>query len=49
VLLQNAPDQVGDAQKVFEQYWSLAETAKLPSSWPARCDSSAPPASPPPR
>lgn len=35
VLLENAPDMVGDIEKIFEQYWVLAGTNKLPTPWPA--------------
>lgn len=35
VLVQNAADIVSDVLKIWEQYWSIAQTNVLPPQWPA--------------
>eukprot|EP00698_Gefionella_okellyi_P016441 TRINITY_DN46_c0_g1_i1.p1 TRINITY_DN46_c0_g1~~TRINITY_DN46_c0_g1_i1.p1 ORF type:complete len:421 (+),score=100.90 TRINITY_DN46_c0_g1_i1:39-1301(+) len=38
VLLQNAPTMAQDVGKVFDQYWEIAGSDKLPSPWPLQYD-----------
>jgi len=34
VLVQNSTDIVEDVQKIWEQYWSIADKNVLPPEWP---------------